>query len=1224
MFIVADRRGALTKEQTLETIFDFNPGSSVGGAAAPRESAQPRRHTTAHGNTAPPTSVPHSDSRTASLPQLSTTSLNSLPASSTDVVHTVKIPVRALTNSVAASTDFVFPSTDSVRTSFDSFLSHASDSESAHDDSSQHETPESQQQRPSSSPDSADSGSFRFAISPALSNLNHPLSPSLSSPAAEIIPSPAPFGPAVSARYGPYLPPPVELGPAVTTTLGFSRSRSSPAKCETLSEEIREAITTADENGDSFVEPRHVTEPQVPVPQISVVPDIESPCTGTSSIPLSSLPRASFEAPAPSSSCDCCSVLGSGEGEPGMRDGGDAGRGRAGRRCCAAARRRLDWGEAAVDRSASGGGAGGKADGVTGEENGEARTAERLAEGSEKGQAAAPVSTVPVRSKKRRSAHVAAREGDVEALRDALAVRPGAINERQLPVCQTPLHLAVAEGQLEALRFLLDWREQRGAAEVKADVEARNMFGETPIHVAAKSSNADAIRLLIRAGARADVAATNGMTPLHLAVWAAVQATSSNTSNDTGSTANSSITAHPPSKPAATANSAPEVIPGSAAEPPESAHGSQKQQKRPAQQQQQQQQQQQHLTHQAGPAISPSKPSPLLHSPGELSPKPLSPGELSPRPLSPCSPRPLSPQPLSPRLLSPQPLSPRLLSPGAYGSAFPTCPPPTPASPALLLEANADPCAVDKVSTLDKDGNTPMALLPSRATRCAVCREVQALLQRHISRRTRLQAELAVHGAKLVMDQLEKELSSLVGLHSLKQQLRTWGKGLLLDQRRRALGLPVPPRRAPHMAFLGSPGTGKTTVARVLARMLALVGVLPLNKVVEVQRTDLVGEYVGHTGPKTRRKIEEAEGGILFVDEAYRLMPCQRSEEKDYGIEALEEIMTVMDSGKLVVIFAGYAEPMQRVFEANEGFKRRVTKCFTFDDLSPKEIARVMLLKMGYGQKGEQGKWDGQREEQVSRGGESVEPGRWGNVERTCFKSSQQVEEKQMEEKQIEEKQIEEKQIEEKQIEEKQIEEKQIEEKQIEEKQIEEKGGLLGGQMEQAHQVVRERGEEQRKEEVTPQGKQQEEEGVDEKEGRGQSEECSSLGISRSTACDCKEHGHCGNGGSCAALDSGIRRGGDGGSGSKEGSEGGDDMDISPLTGFRLHSSCSEEALAEAIIAHTTAKQRRERNGGMAVPVLLDARDHLDLRLPLDCCCEEELMTIHMHDIEAALGMLPP
>ncbi|KAJ6407119.1 hypothetical protein OIU84_010599 [Salix udensis] len=87
-------------------------------------------------------------------------------------------------------------------------------------------------------------------------------------------------------------------------------------------------------------------------------------------------------------------------------------------------------------------------------------------------------------------------------------------------------------------------------------------------------------------------------------------------------------------------------------------------------------------------------------------------------------------------------------------------------------------------------------------------------------------------------------------------------------------------------------------VARILGRLLHVVGVLPTDKVIEVQRTDLVGEFVSHTGPKTRRRIAEAEGGILSVDEAYQLIPSQKEEEKDYGIEALEEIMSVMDSGK--------------------------------------------------------------------------------------------------------------------------------------------------------------------------------------------------------------------------------------------------------------------------------------------------------------------------------------
>ncbi|XP_044511192.1 ribulose bisphosphate carboxylase/oxygenase activase, chloroplastic-like [Mangifera indica] len=196
------------------------------------------------------------------------------------------------------------------------------------------------------------------------------------------------------------------------------------------------------------------------------------------------------------------------------------------------------------------------------------------------------------------------------------------------------------------------------------------------------------------------------------------------------------------------------------------------------------------------------------------------------------------------------------------------------------------------------------------------------------------------------MDALEKELSNIVGMDELKTQLRKWAKGILLNDRRRAIGLKIGTTgRLPHMAFLGNPGTGKTMVARILGRLLHSVGVLETDKVKEVQRTDLIGQYIGHTGPKTRSKIKEAEGGILFVDEAYRLIPEERS-GRDYGLEALEEIMSCMDDGKVLVIFAGYNEAMNRVISSNEGFSRRVTNLFNFKDLSCEELANVLHTKM--------------------------------------------------------------------------------------------------------------------------------------------------------------------------------------------------------------------------------------------------------------------------------------
>lgn len=254
----------------------------------------------------------------------------------------------------------------------------------------------------------------------------------------------------------------------------------------------------------------------------------------------------------------------------------------------------------------------------------------------------------------------------------------------------------------------------------------------------------------------------------------------------------------------------------------------------------------------------------------------------------------------------------------------------------ILLQFHAD------ASSMDNEGITPLGHLPQSPSH----QKLFTLLQDHLDLQRKEKALLACEGSKQRMNELEAELQKVVGLPRLKLQLRMWAKGMLLDDKRQALGLKVAVRRPPHMAFLGNPGTGKTMIARILGKLLQTVGVLPTDKVVEVQRTDLVGEFVGHTGPRTRKKIQEAEGGILFVDEAYRLMPLQKSDDKDYGLEALEEIMSVMDSGSVVVIFAGYAEPMKRVITCNEGFSRRVTKFFYFDNFSTEELAEITHIKM--------------------------------------------------------------------------------------------------------------------------------------------------------------------------------------------------------------------------------------------------------------------------------------
>ncbi|KAG6428655.1 hypothetical protein SASPL_112908 [Salvia splendens] len=198
-------------------------------------------------------------------------------------------------------------------------------------------------------------------------------------------------------------------------------------------------------------------------------------------------------------------------------------------------------------------------------------------------------------------------------------------------------------------------------------------------------------------------------------------------------------------------------------------------------------------------------------------------------------------------------------------------------------------------------------------------------------------------GMKGKMNEFNFELSKILGLDELKAQLRKWAKGMLLAEKRRAMGVDLGPRKAPHMAFLGNPGTGKTTVARILGKLLCSLGVLSSDKVTEVQRSDLVGEFLGQTGPKTRKK---AMGGILFVDEAYRLTPTDSGSSIEYGVEALEEIMSVLEDCDLLMIFAGYTEPMRRVFPSNAGFCRRMTHFFQFDDFSCRELAEMVMIKM--------------------------------------------------------------------------------------------------------------------------------------------------------------------------------------------------------------------------------------------------------------------------------------
>jgi probable Rubsico expression protein CbbX len=198
-----------------------------------------------------------------------------------------------------------------------------------------------------------------------------------------------------------------------------------------------------------------------------------------------------------------------------------------------------------------------------------------------------------------------------------------------------------------------------------------------------------------------------------------------------------------------------------------------------------------------------------------------------------------------------------------------------------------------------------------------------------------------------VLDKLEREL---VGLEPVKSRIRDIAALLLVDNLRRSHGLSA---GAPslHMSFTGNPGTGKTTVALRMAEILHRLGYVRKGHMVAVTRDDLVGQYIGHTAPKTREVLKRAMGGVLFIDEAYYLYRPEN--ERDYGQESIEILLQVMENQRedLVVIFAGYKDRMDTFFRSNPGMSSRVAHHIDFPDYSPAElhsIAGLMLQQMQY------------------------------------------------------------------------------------------------------------------------------------------------------------------------------------------------------------------------------------------------------------------------------------
>ncbi|WP_108262579.1 CbbX protein [Mangrovicoccus ximenensis] len=194
-----------------------------------------------------------------------------------------------------------------------------------------------------------------------------------------------------------------------------------------------------------------------------------------------------------------------------------------------------------------------------------------------------------------------------------------------------------------------------------------------------------------------------------------------------------------------------------------------------------------------------------------------------------------------------------------------------------------------------------------------------------------------------VLRELDEEM---IGLAPVKSRIRETAALLLVDQARRQMGLATEMPTL-HMSFTGNPGTGKTTVALKMASLLHRLGYVRKGHLVTVTRDDLVGQYIGHTAPKTKEVLKKAMGGVLFIDEAYYLYRPEN--ERDYGQEAIEILLQVMENNRddLVVILAGYADRMDRFFESNPGFRSRIAHHIEFPDYSDDELLRISEIMLG-------------------------------------------------------------------------------------------------------------------------------------------------------------------------------------------------------------------------------------------------------------------------------------
>ena len=205
-----------------------------------------------------------------------------------------------------------------------------------------------------------------------------------------------------------------------------------------------------------------------------------------------------------------------------------------------------------------------------------------------------------------------------------------------------------------------------------------------------------------------------------------------------------------------------------------------------------------------------------------------------------------------------------------------------------------------------------------------------------------LQEEYNKTNIQGIIDQLEEDL---VGLVPVKARIKEIAALLLVQRLRKNLGLGIKSTSVGlHMSFTGSPGTGKTAVANRMADILFKLGYIRKGHLITVTRDDLVGQYIGHTAPKTKEVLKQAMGGVLFIDEAYYLY--KPDNERDYGAEAIEILLQVMENQRedLVVIFAGYKDRMDSFYESNPGLSSRVANHIDFPDYTPDELIQIAKL----------------------------------------------------------------------------------------------------------------------------------------------------------------------------------------------------------------------------------------------------------------------------------------